>query len=258
MAAYQPPPGISLDVGNLVAFDERAQKNANPTEETIREVAESLVHAIFTLPLTDDVDGRYVTLPNGAFELPREKPIPRERQTTKWEKYAREKGIQKDKKRDRLVLDDATGEYVPRYGRGSKNAIDRDIILPHKESMGDDYNPFTEKRKEKKKRVVTNHKKQTANIERSRKSTIHPMQALNVAKAGPSGKKYLPKSALKDSLSVVQRSTASAGRFDKRVKNEPKQKLRGRKKKHATVGGRKGLQQEQLRSGKIADRILKS
>ena len=37
--------------------------------------------------------------------LPREKPVPKPRPPTKWEKYAREKGINKRKK-DKKVWDD--------------------------------------------------------------------------------------------------------------------------------------------------------
>lgn len=251
------PPGITLDVGNLAAFDERPLDPSAAPEEAARQAAEALVHSVFSLPLSDDAEARLVTLPSRLYPLPREKPIPRERSETKWEQFAREKGIHKKKKRDRLVLDETTGEYIPRYGRGSKNAADRDVVLPHKESEGDNYNPFHQKRKEKRERVKTNVKQQRANVARSQKK-VNPMQALDLAKRGASGRKYMPKSALRDSLAVVQKSTASAGHFDDKVKNEPKQKIQGRKKKHQAVGGKDALRDENQRISKIADRILKS
>lgn len=251
---------IRLDVGNLAAFDERTNIAKKTDEAVAHEAVDTLLRALLALPTNDEPDGRYVTLPKGNFKLPREKPIPKERAPTKWEKYALEKGIQKKKKRDRLVLDETTGEYVPRFGRGSKNSAERDIVLPHKEGMGDDYDPFSEKRQEKKKRIKANKKQYRQNLGRAAKASrqqVQPMQALNVAKKGPSGKKYLPKDALRQSLSVVQRSTASAGQFDKAVPNEPKKKTAGRKKKYESFGGKQGTRQEKQRLSQLADRVLK-
>jgi len=42
-------------------------------------------------------------------QLPRAKPIPKIASLTKWQKFALTKGIQK-KKKDRLLLDESTGE----------------------------------------------------------------------------------------------------------------------------------------------------
>lgn len=257
MSGFQIPPGFEIDLGNLAAFDKRVGLEGSLTEMATQGV-EPLVHAIFSLPVTETEEAKLVELPNCSFHLPREKPIPKERGLTKWEQFAKEKGIQQ-KRRDRLVLDEETGEYVPRYGKGSKNALDKDVILPHKESMGDNYDPFAQKRKEKKQRIKDNKKKTGSNLNRvakSRGAQIQPIQALNVGKAGPSGKKFLPKKGLKDSLSIAQRSTASAGRFDKKLGNEPKPKLQGRKRKFATVADKKALGKEKERSQKIAERIL--
>lgn len=44
-------------------------------------------------------------LPAPLFRLPREKPLPSERQLTKWEQYAQQKGIRK-KKKDRKTFDE--------------------------------------------------------------------------------------------------------------------------------------------------------
>lgn len=263
-SGYQPAAGVELDLGNLAAFDTRVGLTGTPAEVAAQGLQE-LVRGVFSLPAETTDDGRFVALPPGAFHLPREKAIPKERARTKWEQFALEKGIQK-RKRDRLVLDDATGEYVPRYGRGSRNDLARDAVLPHKAGMPDDWNPFDERRAEKRKRVRDNRKKNVANVRRATKqrqaadakaaASLAPVQALDVGKAGPSGKKFLPKSGLKDTLAIAQKSTASAGKFDRKVANEPKQKTQGRKKRYASDGGKKGMQQEKQRSQKIADRIL--
>lgn len=257
MSNFEVPSEIDLDLGNLAAFDRRQHLPGSDIEKATN-AAEALVRAIFSLPRQSTEDGKLVSLPKPTFELPREKPIPKERQLTKWEQFAKEKGIQK-KRRDRLVLDEATGEYVPRYGRGSKNDLDRQVIIPHKESMPDNVDPFAMKRAEKKKRKLENTKQNLRNnrkVQRAKVSSLSPMQALDVASTGPSGKKFIPKKALKDSLAVAQKATASAGKFDKKLAKEPKQKSQGRKKKFETVSNKKTRSKERELSQKIADRVL--
>lgn len=44
--------------------------------------------------------------------------IPAERPKTRWEKFAQEQNI-RDKKRSRMIWDDAIKDWVPRWGAGS-------------------------------------------------------------------------------------------------------------------------------------------
>jgi hypothetical protein len=67
-------------------------------------------------------DRRDVT-PNGVAyrRSGREKPIPQPKKETKWEKFAREKGIKK-KKKDRMIWDEPEQEWRPRWGFKRANA----------------------------------------------------------------------------------------------------------------------------------------
>lgn len=60
-----------------------------------------------------------VFLPAAQVVLPREKPAPKEKVKTKWERFREEKGMPPRKKRSRLVFDGATQEWLPRWGKGS-------------------------------------------------------------------------------------------------------------------------------------------
>jgi hypothetical protein len=51
----------------------------------------------------------------GSTPLPREKHVPEAKPLTKWEKFAKEKGIKKTKK-SRKVYDEQTKEYLPAFG----------------------------------------------------------------------------------------------------------------------------------------------
>lgn len=60
-------------------------------------------------------DGPVAVLPKETSRLPREKRIPEQKSETKWEKFAKEKGIQKQKK-ERMVWNEQLQQFVPRWG----------------------------------------------------------------------------------------------------------------------------------------------
>jgi regulator of ribosome biosynthesis len=64
-----------------------------------------------------------VELPLPNVILPREKPIPKPKPLTKWEKFRQEKGILEKGKRSRMVYDPITQDWVPRFGMGSVKKI---------------------------------------------------------------------------------------------------------------------------------------
>lgn len=61
-----------------------------------------------------------LTLPARQTAVPRHKPLPTPKPPTKWDLFARKKGIGKynplAKKKGRLIFDEASGEWVPRHG----------------------------------------------------------------------------------------------------------------------------------------------
>ena len=59
--------------------------------------------------------GSQAELPPPSTVLPREKPIPKAAPPTRWELFAKEKGIKK-RKRERMVFDDEKKEWAPRWG----------------------------------------------------------------------------------------------------------------------------------------------
>jgi len=94
-----------------------------------------------------------VDLPKSSVVLPREKPAPKEKALTKWEKFRAEKGMPARKKRSRMVFDPITKDWVPRHGTGSvKKIADAHNWLmeekpKHREAGVD---PFTYQKAEKK------------------------------------------------------------------------------------------------------------
>ena len=108
-----------------------------------RDNAQLLVNQIFNLPVQrDEVVGAVVELPTPETPIPREKHVPEAKPLTKWEKFAKEKGIKK-KKKDRKVYNEEKKDFVPAFGYKSKHD-GHDWLIPVKEGVDDPYeDPFT-------------------------------------------------------------------------------------------------------------------
>jgi regulator of ribosome biosynthesis len=106
-------------------------------------------------------------LPSETSVLPREKRIPEPKPETRWEKFSKEKGI-KNKKRERMVYEEDTQEWKPRFGyKRAKNGVEDHAIVEVKAGQDPFADPWAEARVEKKERVAKNLKNQTKNIMRA-------------------------------------------------------------------------------------------
>ena len=170
--------------------------------------------------------------------MPRAKPAPKEKPKTKWEKFREEKGLPARKKRSRLVFDPISNDWVPRWGPNSKKKIEakHEWLLedkPTNDATGVD--PFTQKRQEKKLhlekeklRKIKNemHALKEAHGKTSIKGVTEVLRgktdAANEAEVRKQQVKKRERKALDKSLQLAQLSTASMGKFDKKVsKHEP-------------------------------------
>ena len=185
------------DAGYLLVSDANPLPDNNPSEAflaaTARDAAQSLLnHLLTTCPITTSKSGAgsgvHMSLPAPAFQLPREKRVPRPKALTKWEQFAAKKGIGKNNQRKgqesagragKMVYDEASGEWVPKWGYKGKNKQEEESWLvevdPKKEreamqaNGGTGLDPRAASRKERKERVKKNEKKRTANERRAQK-----------------------------------------------------------------------------------------
>lgn len=70
-----------------------------------RDNTQLLINQIWKLPQEKQEDVLVAVLPKPTTVLPRALPVPKARELTKWERFAKEKGIQK-KKKDKVKWDD--------------------------------------------------------------------------------------------------------------------------------------------------------
>ena len=54
-------------------------------------------------------------LPDPTATIPRDKPLPQEKEQTRWEEFADQKGIKK-RKRERMIYDESDGKWKPNWG----------------------------------------------------------------------------------------------------------------------------------------------
>ncbi|KAI6034841.1 ribosome biogenesis regulatory protein-domain-containing protein [Pisolithus orientalis] len=212
---------LDVDAGFLTVTDH------NPIDEdsyrsnleeylksTARDGIQALVAALYALPTESSVDGSFAKLPPPTTQLPRAKPLPKPKPLTKWEKFAAVKGIQK-KRRDKKVWDEQKQEWVNRWGRGGKNKEKEDQWIHEVKANADvDFDPAQEARNERKSRVAKNERQRLQNLARAQAAQSEREQR---------------KEELEKTLAATRTSTASMGKFDKKLEGD--KKIRGVKRK---------------------------
>lgn len=123
----------TFDLGHLLCNDPNPLPSVKGLDDKQKEAvlsstaqgcAQALINQLLaSCPISKSSDdgSLQIKLPAPETALPREKPVPMEKEKTKWEKFAEKKGI-KNKRRDgKLVYDEAKGDWVPKYGYKGKN-----------------------------------------------------------------------------------------------------------------------------------------
>ncbi|KAG8908181.1 transcription initiation factor IIB [Tulasnella sp. 403] len=179
-----------------------------------RDGVQVLLAEIFALPSKSSVHGPLALLPKPSTRLPRAKPLPKPKLLTKWQKFANARGIQ-HRKRDKKVWDESKQEWVNRWGRDGKNKEkEKQWLHVVPSNAVDDYNPAKAAKDQRKERVAKNLLAQQKNL------------AHNIRAQGEPRKREIERT-----LAQTRVSTASIGKFDRKLDGE--KKPRGVKRKFA-------------------------
>ncbi|CAN6807728.1 unnamed protein product [Brassica oleracea] len=259
-----------IDVGNLLAFNPNHRFSSAPSsrEELVKEcvtegtkLVQAIADTLFNFPSTESVDGPLVQLPPPTTKLPREKHLPRPKPPTKWEEFALKKGIQKRKK-DKIVYDETTDKFKRRHGYDRVND-DNDIpIIEAKASDEPGEDPFAKRLDDKKKRVDKQQQNRLQNLKSAAKAGALPSHVQLAASALPiTGTKAQPKKLGKEELGDVAglaaTSTASGGKFDKKLPGEKPPKKQGKHHKYLPVVPRYGwVDEEKEQTNKVLGKLL--
>lgn len=196
----QKPSPYIHDPGHLLISDPNPLPQTTPTnlESTLaavsRDAAQSMLnHMLTTCPIhrapaaSASSSGITMTLPQPSFQLPRSRRIPQPKAPTKWEQFAAKKGIGKHNKRGgvgrdgelqstegKTVYDEATGEWVPKWGYKGRNKKGENEWLVEvdekkEQKEGQAGNARTENRATRVEKMRRNERAQRANEKRARR-----------------------------------------------------------------------------------------
>ncbi|CCF56641.1 hypothetical protein KAFR_0B03440 [Kazachstania africana CBS 2517] len=183
------PIPVSYDLGNLSVFDSNVldrndfdSSNAAREEHirnATRDNVQLLINQLLSLPIKSTTNssgtsdqGANMTLlrlPEPITELPREKPLPKPKAPTKWEKFAAKKGIKSKEKSGKMVYDEASGEWAPKWGyKGINKKLDDQWLVEVDDKVKGTENelvdPRTLNRQERKKLIKKNERQQKKNL----------------------------------------------------------------------------------------------
>lgn len=221
-------------------------------------------------------------------------PPPPPKKETKWEKFAKEKGISLNKeKRSRKVWDEVTGEWKHRHGydkaskAGGADSSKEWPIMEVKANEDPYEDPWERQRDAKRARTEKNMENRMRNEERAgnlaKGTTMRVMKSREkVRKAGkeggnmdrdrplptgvpvdlPAEKKQVKlrgKESTMLALAATQRSTASLGKFDKMREGEPERRKtlsKIKKQKYELATDKKVIASEGEKSMKIFNSVM--
>ncbi|XP_014274001.1 ribosome biogenesis regulatory protein homolog [Halyomorpha halys] len=210
---------LQLDLGTLLAIDtndlnnKEIQSTKDQYLKTLaRDNTQILLNSIWELP-TEKIENNIVAkLPKSKFILPREKPAPKPKPLTKWQTYAKEKGI-KTTKKSRVTWDDVLNKWVPRYGyKKAKAEKEKDWIIEVPGNVDPYTDMFEKKSSIKQEKVAKNEFQRLRNIAKAKKTKV-PSMGL------PPTPKMTAKQ-LNTAAQVANVSTASLGKFQPRLSKE--------------------------------------
>lgn len=238
---------LEIDVGSLIAvdnnlLDEKALRSNTETyiQSLARDNAQLLFNEIWKLPSEKMQDATVAQLPAPTLVLPREKHIPKPKPLTKWEEFAKLKGIVKRKKGSKMEWDEESKSWKPRWGYKRAGDKTKEWVLEVPANADPNEDQFEKEIKAKKERVAKNELQRLRNIARRRGKKV-PGIGETLA---PDGNKSIPQ--LKKTYDVARQSTASLGRFDDKLKGEKPTKNQGKKRKFEALGYSSKEKQKQL------------
>ncbi|KAI0273897.1 RRS1-domain-containing protein [Russula aff. rugulosa BPL654] len=195
-------------------------------QENARDGVQLLIASLFSLPTVSSPEGPLGQLPTPTTQLPRAKPLPKPKPPTKWEKFARAKGIQ-SQRRDRKVWDEESQTWVPRWGWKGKNKAEETQWLHEVPANADvDHDPSKEARAARKAHMAKNEQQRLKNLARSQHGQPSTATATTTKAPGALSER---KGEIARTLAMTRSSTASMGKFDRMLEGE--KKPRGGKRK---------------------------
>jgi len=178
--AVEKPTPYTFDLGYLLANDSNPL-TIDPSDvegslaATARDGAQALVNQLLTTcPISSTEAGVLLSLPAATTPLPRAKPLPPPKAETRWEAFAKKRGIQPKTREQRknLRYNEETGDWERKWGyKGANKAGENDWLVEvdmKKEAERKEGTTIRgDKRRERKEKVKRNERLMRRNDRRS-------------------------------------------------------------------------------------------
>uniref|UniRef100_A0A182JHH6 Ribosome biogenesis regulatory protein n=1 Tax=Anopheles atroparvus TaxID=41427 RepID=A0A182JHH6_ANOAO len=247
----------TIDLGHLMVTDpnyfDDEQMRADREQYVLdltRDNVQLLINSVWELPTERVNESIVAKLPAPKAVLPRARKLPVPKPLTKWEEFAKLKGIKK-RVREKKVYDSVLEKWVPTYGyQRHKAEKERDWVLevPQNDPNRD---MFKEKRDLRIERVAKNEVARMRNIARAKKVAL--------PRTGFVGPDSASAKQLVTASNIAKASTASVGVFQESLPNEKKARgigvkelMPGEKRKKKSVS----LAAEKRRNIEIVTKVL--
>ncbi|XP_045497328.1 ribosome biogenesis regulatory protein homolog [Colias croceus] len=255
---------VEFDIGTLVACDTndleskpiKSEKDRDAYLQALtRDNTQLLLNKIWELPTERIDEAIVVRLPQPTTVLPRAKPVPKPKPLTKWQEFAKAKGITKQKK-SKLEWDEQLQKWVPLYGfKKSAAEKEKNWLIEVPQNLDPMTDMYEKKASEKSEKVAKNELQRLKNIARARKVKI-PRVGIPITSDKATS------SQLATATTVAKASTASLGKFQDKL---PKEKEARGKGVHELIPGKERKrrlpvptpQAEKENNLNMIDRILK-
>ena len=251
---------VVFDLGHVMLSDPNLIPAAAFRAETqqfldtlARDNAQLLVNEIWKQEKMHVEGSTIAKLPDPVTRLPRSKLIPKPKPPTKWEQFAKRKGIQQ-KTKDKLVFDEESGEWKPRFGYRSKDNQMEEWAVEAKGDEGPE-EAFAVKKKEKKERTSKNEYQRLKNVARAVGRKVANNTDAVIPEEGNVESGPVPMQ-LEKAARLAKSSTASLGKFQDKAVNEKPVKGQGGKKRQFE-GNEVNVGEEKCKNLKLMDEILK-
>uniref|UniRef100_A0A1B6D477 Ribosome biogenesis regulatory protein n=1 Tax=Clastoptera arizonana TaxID=38151 RepID=A0A1B6D477_9HEMI len=234
---------LDYDLGTLLALDtndlDTKQLRSNKEKYLLnlaRDNTQLLLNTIWELPAERVEDAIVVKLPAPTYILPREKPAPKPKPLTRWQKFAIEKGIKKTKKA-KATWDDILKKWVPLHGfKRAAAEKEKNWLLEVPQNADPYVDRFELEAKTKQEKVAKNEFQRLRNLAAAK--------SIKVPRVGLPPTEKLSSEQLKTATVVAKVSTASIGKFQPRLAKEKDTNLQQTK----LLPGNKKRKHIQLRS----------
>lgn len=144
------------------------------------------------------------------------RPVPKPKPLTKWQQFAKEKGIQK-KQKSKLSWDEQLQKWVPLYGfKRTQAEKDKDWVLEVPQNDNPMEDQFAKKAVAKQERVAKNELQRLRNIAKAKNVKVPRMGLTNPDVSNAKD--------LQAAVTVAKASTASLGKFQRKLPQEKEAK----------------------------------